>query len=644
MKKQHNPTIKAHLIRSASYVLLLLGICLISFALAQRNTSDRTAPGALAGTHKPAPNIPASGQSQPVAPAAPSQAASTWMVAAPYPTTIVRYGFAQSATHFYVFGGVASGTRVNAVNRMDIATGMWQPRAPMPFTSEAPTCALMEATGIVYCTEGDTGTGFASYNIATDTWTPLASIPGTDHYGSASGAFNGKVFVAGGTAAFTNAVQVYDVATNTWSPGTAAPNGFLLAGYQQVGQFLYVVGGWTGGGPTGLTTTTRLDMSSAPGVWSTGPAFPMGRADFGLAYDAGTNKLYALGGDTQGGGFFESTNEVDELSVASWPAGTWTASPADLIPPNRQANQAGFYGAGDIWSVGGLDGATFQFLSEVQRRTNGSGGGGGTLLYGSTGGANASGGGRLWLIDVTNHSANLIGNTGFDRLGAIAFDSTGTLYGVSGGSAFRGTLMTINPTNGTPTVIGLLSDSNAAVDGLRFNSQGVLYGSSYDGSQSVGKLLTIDPSNANVLSSKTLVGSGNSFCPGIAFNSTNVLFASRGNASGRLEDIDLVDQVTGVLTPVGPMEAVISDIAFSPDGTLYGSSPTGDLYSINPVTGAKTLLFNTGITQLSGLAAPAASGCTVCHKRSATLVLPCNGLEYRRHLDHGDTLGPCPIP
>ena len=34
----------------------------------------------------------------------------------------------------------------------------------------------------------------------------------------------------------------------------------------------------------------------------------------------------------------------------------------DLPLPNRQANQAGFYGNGDIWSVGGIDGATFQFL------------------------------------------------------------------------------------------------------------------------------------------------------------------------------------------------------------------------------------------------------------------------------------------
>ena len=70
----------------------------------------------------------------------------------------------------------------------------------------------------------------------------------TDSYGSASGAFNGKVFVVGGTSAFSNAIWIYDVGTNTWSVGTAAPDRpFLLAGYQQVGQFLYVVGGFDRG-------------------------------------------------------------------------------------------------------------------------------------------------------------------------------------------------------------------------------------------------------------------------------------------------------------------------------------------------------------------------------------------------------------
>ena len=92
---------------------------------------------------------------------------------------------------------------------------------------------------------------------------------------------------------------------------------FLLAGYQQVGQFLYVVGGFDLSAINNATTW-RLDMSSAPGAWR-GPAFTPRRADFGLAYDAGTNKLYALGGDLPNdGGFFDSTNLVDELV---WQAG-----------------------------------------------------------------------------------------------------------------------------------------------------------------------------------------------------------------------------------------------------------------------------------------------------------------------------------
>ena len=369
------------------------------------------------GCASPTPTVPPTATPTASPSCTPGGTPGAWSTASPYPISIVRYGFAQTATHFYVFGGVSDGTRVNNVNRMDLATGMWQSRASMPFASEAPTCALMASTGIVYCSEGDTGSGFASYNIATDTWTPLASDPfHSDHYGSASGAFNGKVFVAGGSTAFSSAVGVYDVATNTWSAGTAAPNDFLLAGYQQVGQFLYVVGGFEASGPVkpsaeqssvlnrgqqskqakvplsavqsaqqskqfkqpkvpmaNNTTTWRLDMSSAPGVWTTGPAFTEGRADFGLAYDAGTNKVYALGGDLPGGGFFDSTNAVDELSVASWPAGTWMPSPPDLIMPSRQANQAGFYGSGQIWSVGGLVGSTFQFLAEVQHRSNGGG-------------------------------------------------------------------------------------------------------------------------------------------------------------------------------------------------------------------------------------------------------------------------------
>ena len=51
MKKQINPTIKAHLIRSAFYVTLLLAVCVIPFALAQRTTTKRSVAKPKATTH-----------------------------------------------------------------------------------------------------------------------------------------------------------------------------------------------------------------------------------------------------------------------------------------------------------------------------------------------------------------------------------------------------------------------------------------------------------------------------------------------------------------------------------------------------------------------------------------------------------------
>ena len=180
----------------------------------------------------------------------------------------------------------------------------------------------------------------------------------------------------GGTSGFSNAVWIYDIATNSWSLGTSAPTGpFELAGYTQVGQFLYVVGGYDTTF-VNLNTTLRLDMSSAPGTWETGPTFTPQLADFGLAFDAGTNTLYSLGGDLPNDGNpFASTAQVNELDVSGWPGGTWNPSPPDLPAPPRQAAQAGFFGNGDIWAVGGINGATFQFLNEVWHRNNGGGGG-----------------------------------------------------------------------------------------------------------------------------------------------------------------------------------------------------------------------------------------------------------------------------
>lgn len=61
--------------------------------------------------------------------------------------------------------------------------------------------------------------------------------------------------------------------------------------------------------------TMRLDLGDLPQAWTTGPAWFPGTADLAVASDG--SRLVAMGGDAQGGGFFDPTNGVYELSLAA---------------------------------------------------------------------------------------------------------------------------------------------------------------------------------------------------------------------------------------------------------------------------------------------------------------------------------------
>ena len=74
MKKQNDRTIKAHFIRGALYVLLLLAVCLIPFALAQRNANNRSIAPATSRGFNPAtapPSTEAAGTSSAASEAVP---------------------------------------------------------------------------------------------------------------------------------------------------------------------------------------------------------------------------------------------------------------------------------------------------------------------------------------------------------------------------------------------------------------------------------------------------------------------------------------------------------------------------------------------------------------------------------------------
>jgi 6-phosphogluconolactonase (cycloisomerase 2 family) len=286
---------------------------------------------------------------------------NAWQAAAACPASVDRYAFAQDGENFYVISGVSGGPNTTNVWRYNAVTNIWTKRSNIPAASQAPAGALLN--GRIYVATGDgTANAFYIYDVATDLWTagPARPIGGATSFGAAAGAYNGKIYiVGGGSTGPTQTVSIYTIATNSWSAGPPSPSPVQLAGYTQVGQYLYVVGGFTST-VTNSTACMRFDMAS--NTWTSGPTFAPQRGDFGLAA-AGT-KLIAIGGDTTGSDFFDPSAQVDELDTTTWPSGTWVASPNNL-PAVRQGNSAGFVSngraGGEIWSTGG---ATVTFINE----------------------------------------------------------------------------------------------------------------------------------------------------------------------------------------------------------------------------------------------------------------------------------------
>jgi hypothetical protein len=295
-----------------------------------------------------------------VLPANPSAATPAWKAATACPASVSDYAFAQNGEDFYVISGISGGPNTTNVWRYNATTNIWTKRSPIPVASRAPAGAYFD--GKIYVATGDNPpSAFFIYNVATDTWSSGPARPGpVNSYGAAAGAFNGNIYiVGGGSTGPTQTVSIYNIAANMWSPGPPSPSPVQLAGYTQVGQYLYVVGGFTST-VSNSTACMRLDMAS--NTWTNGPTFTPQRGDFGLAA-AGT-KLIAIGGDATGSDFFDPTALVDELDTTSWPSGAWVASP-DNLPTIRQGNSAGFVSngrvGGEIWSTGG---ATVGFINE----------------------------------------------------------------------------------------------------------------------------------------------------------------------------------------------------------------------------------------------------------------------------------------
>jgi hypothetical protein len=199
---------------------------------------------------------------------------------------------------------------------------------------------------------------------------------------------------------------------------------------------------------------------------------------------------------------------------------------------------------------------------------------------------------QLYEINLTTGVVTPIGPTGFQDVEGLSFDVTATvLYGYDDVSE---QLLTCDIGTGACAVVG--PSGVGVVDvGISFDDNGDLFMAN----DIPETLYDLDPATGGA----TAIGTQGQDVNGLAFR-RGVLYGLGGDFTNNLVT---VDRATGAATPVGPLGTVSlvdGGISFDMDGTLWGIEDRGLVFTINPSTGAATVIHNVGFG-FESLAIPA---------------------------------------
>lgn len=233
---------------------------------------------------------------------------NTWSAKTPVPTGRVEAaGVIAVGGLIYVISGLCRSTcspnvMTNAVEVYDPAANTWSVKAPIPTARNR--AGVVALNGKIYVIGGYVISPSAGpfntvevYDIATNSWTTRAAMP-TAREGLLAIAVREKIYAIGGLtsprdgSSATNAVEVYDPATDSWSIGLApmpTARG-LIMGDVLCGDTAFVVGGFDG---TGARNVNEAYFPATNG-WTRHAAMPTARAEGGAAVVG--NTIYVIGG------------------------------------------------------------------------------------------------------------------------------------------------------------------------------------------------------------------------------------------------------------------------------------------------------------------------------------------------------------
>lgn len=271
-----------------------------------------------------------------------------WGTAAAYPIPILDNGAATVGAIIYSFSGVSNNALTANSYKFDQKS--WSAIAPLPEALESP--AVVSDGTFVYVMGGNAFGKIRNtlyrYDPASDSYTLLAPS-NVATYGSGGAFLNGKLYKVGGlldlTGVSSNAVEVYDIGSDSWSSAANYP---LSVGFVAVfahDAFVYGAGGL--GNSTLFITGKTYRYDPAADSWSDSAIADLPATRFSAAV-----LLDSVGPVLAGGSVAGSSLSATSASVIRWGPGTntWSTLPAML---QRRTRSAGAVLNGTLSVIGG---------------------------------------------------------------------------------------------------------------------------------------------------------------------------------------------------------------------------------------------------------------------------------------------------
>ena len=207
--------------------------------------------------------------------------------------------------------------------RYDLSTNNFIPLSSLPTTTSAGAAIIDGGDGYLYLTVGGTRTNFYRYNVSSDTWSSRASVPQGVNSGGDMTRINRTIYVlVGGQSGF---MYQYNMDTNVWTAIQNIPAGSIdHGGFMTSDGSRYVYVGVSDRTPIRAKMVFRYDTTN--GTWVRIADLPRSAYPYTAGfYSTSANKLYVSGGQLMSNLWSWSPNGNNYVS-----SGTWTSKTYDL--------------------------------------------------------------------------------------------------------------------------------------------------------------------------------------------------------------------------------------------------------------------------------------------------------------------------